>query len=530
MTVTEGDEAASRELLPKGAALGQFPERLQRLLDLGAHGAPRHEWAAMAAPEAHAATGAKGGGAPPGLDAPFDVIVIGGGNAGLVAAISAKHHARSVLLLERASVWMRGGNTRHTRNIRYAHEAGEPYTTGKAYPEEELLEDLLRVGGGQANPELARLVVRESRSVAAWMTDHGIRWQQPLKGTLHLGRTNRFFLGGGKALVNAYYHTAQQMGVRVLYQACVDDLLVDDHTVEGVVVEHLGQRWTVAARAVVLTSGGFEANLDWLKRYWGAAADNFIVRGTPYNDGRVLAAMLQKGALSAGDPKGFHAIAVDARAPKFDGGIATRLDSVPFGIVVNKHARRFYDEGEELWPKRYAIWGRLIAQQPGQIAYSILDARMLDRFMTSLYRPVQAETLSGLATALGLDPAALVATVDEFNRHVRPGGTFDPALLDDCRTVDLDPPKSHWAVRIEVPPFYAYPLRPGVTFTYMGLAVDELARVRTCSGAPIRNLYAAGEIMSGNILASGYLAGFGLTIGTVFGRIAGREAARHAAA
>jgi tricarballylate dehydrogenase len=455
-----------------------------------------------------------------------DVVVVGGGNAGLVAAISAAEAGASVLVLERAPHWRRGGNSRHTRDIRYAHGVGEPYTTGEAYPTDELLDDLLKVGGGAASTDLARLVVEESTSVADWMSHHGVRWQDPLTGTLHLGRTNRFFLGGGKALINTYYQTAERLGVDVEYDAPVVDIALRDGRATGVLAGD--ERRSVEAGAVVLTSGGFEANLDWLKRYWGDAADNYVVRGTPYNDGQVLAAMLERGACTAGDPKGFHAVAVDARAPRFDGGIATRLDSLPFGIVVNKHGRRFYDEGQDFWPKRYAIWGRLIAEQPDQIAYSIVDARMLDRFLTSLYRPFQASTIGGLAVEMGLDPDVVADTVREFNQSIVPGGQYDPARLDNCATNGLDPPKSHWAEPIAVPPFYGYALRPGVTFTYLGLAVDDLARVQTASG-PLHNVYAAGEIMSGNVLSSGYLGGFGLTIGTVFGRIAGSGAARHAA-
>jgi tricarballylate dehydrogenase len=450
-----------------------------------------------------------------------DVIVVGGGNAGLVAALSARHAAQRVLLLERAPAWLRGGNTRHTRNIRHAHAD---------YPVSELLDDLIKVGGGKSNMELAQYTVEASCSAPEWMVAHGIRWQKPLEGTLHLGRTNRFFLGGGKALVNTYYQTCERVGVEVQYEASVVDIdLRADGTVGGVVVERDGQRSLYPARAVVLTSGGFEANLEWLRRYWGDAVDQYVIRGTPCNDGRVLAAMLDKGAATAGDPKGFHAIAVDARAPKFDGGIATRLDSIPVGIVLNKHGRRFYDEGEDIWPKRYAIWGRLIAEQPDQIAYSIVDSRTIELFLSSLYRPFEAQSIAELAAQMGLDPSTVSATVDEFNRSVRRGGTFDHTKLDDCRTEGLDPPKSHWALPIEVPPFYGYPLRPGITFTYLGLKIDGSGRVELASGEPINNLYAAGEIMSGNILSSGYLGGFGLTIGTVFGRLAGTEAAKHAA-
>jgi tricarballylate dehydrogenase len=457
----------------------------------------------------------------------YDVVVVGGGNAGLVAAISARHVVNSVLLLERAPAWRRGGNSRHTRDIRYAHAPGQAYTTGEAYSTEELLDDLQRVGGGR-NRQLADLVVEESQTVVEWMSQHGVRWQQPLTGTLHLGRTNIFFLGGGKALVNTYYQTAEAMGIQVEYEASVQDVVLDSATrrASGVVVDRGGTSETIGARAVVLTSGGFEANLEWLRRYWGDAVDNYVIRGTPYNDGRVLASMLDKGAATAGDPKGFHAVALDARAPKFDGGIATRLDSVPFGIAVNKHGQRFYDEGQDFWPKRYAIWGRLIAEQPDQIAYSFVDSRTIDCFLTSLYRPYQADTVEDVAEQMGLDPRVVGETVRQFNAAVRPGGRFDPATLDDCGTEGLEPPKSHWAQPISEPPIYGYPLRPGITFTYMGLEVDACARVQLADGGRVDNLFAAGEIMSGNILQSGYLGGFGLTIGTVFGRIAGTQAGR----
>ncbi len=462
------------------------------------------------------------------LNRGFDVLVIGGGNAGLCAAMTAQRGGASVLLLESSPEVFRGGNSRHTRDIRYMHERGNAYATGP-YLEEEFWDDLLRVTGGETSEPLARLTIRESADLGDWMAEHGVRWQRPLKGTLHLARTNLFFLGGGKAMVNAYYDTARRLGVQIAYEAEVRRLDVCDGAFRSAVVAHGGVSHEVRSKCVVVASGGFEANIPWLRKYWGDAADNFVIRGTKYNQGLMLEQLLEHGGKPVGNPREFHAVAVDARAPKFDGGIVTRLDSVPFGIVVNREARRFYDEGEDFWPKRYAIWGGLIARQPDQIAYSIGDAQAMGRFMPSVFPAVRAGSLRELAATLGLDAAALTATVDAFNRSVR-AGSFDASRLDDCRTEGLTPPKSHWATPLDRPPFWAYPLRPGITFTYLGVAVNEGARLIMKDDRPSPNIFAAGEVMAGNILGRGYLAGFGLTIGTVFGRIAGREAARGAVA
>jgi tricarballylate dehydrogenase len=292
-------------------------------------------------------------------------------------------------------------------------------------------------------------------------------------------------------------------------------------------VQHDGARHVVRAGTLVAACGGFESNIEWLKQYWGPAADNFLIRGTPHNRGTVLKLLLGHGVQEIGDPTQCHAVAIDARAPKYDGGIITRLDCVVFGIVVNKHAQRFYDEGEDIWPKRYAIWGRLVAQQPDQIAYIIFDASSLKLFMPSLYPPIAAQSIRELAGKLTLDPDVLEATVNGFNAAVRPG-TFDDTILDDCRTQGLTPDKTHWARRIETAPFYAYPVRPGITFTYLATRVNKEARMLMKDGKPSANMFAAGEVMSGNVLGRGYAAGMGMTIGSVFGRIAGGEAAKNA--
>ena len=453
----------------------------------------------------------------------WDVIIVGGGNAAVVAALSANDLGAAVLVLERAPQHLRGGNSRHTRNIRCVHGDDE-FNTGP-YGPQELWSDLCNVGDGPNNEELARFTVQDSESILQWMADHGARWQKALRGTLHLDRTNRFFLGGGKALVNTYHRALARLGVTVRYGVTVSDLVLDGDLCTGV---RTADGALLRARAVVCASGGFEANVEWLRRYWGDAAGNFLIRGPATNDGRVLAALYAHGAARAGQERGFHSVAIDARSPRFDGGIATRLDSIPFSIVVNSSGTRFYDEGEELWPKRYAIWGRNIAGQPGQIAYSIWDSKVNRLFLPPMYGPVSATSVAGVATGLGLDPEALAATVAEYNKAVVPG-TFDPSRLDGCRTDGLTPPKSNWAQPIDAPPFYGIAMRPGITFTFMGVKVTREARVRTDDGGAFGNVFAAGEIMSGNVLSSGYLGGFGLTIGTVWGRIAGAAAARAAA-
>jgi tricarballylate dehydrogenase len=355
-----------------------------------------------------------------------------------------------------------------------------------------------------------------------------VRFQPSLSGTLSLSRTNAFFLGGGKALVNAYYNTAEDLRVRVVYEAQVTHVVIEGGRFEAVDVKGAGgQPVRISGRAAILASGGFQADIDWLASAWGPAARNFLIRGTPYNRGVVLKDMLDQGAESVGDPTQCHAVAIDGRAPKYDGGIVTRLDCVPFSIVVNKDGERFYNEGEDVWPKRYAIWGRLVAAQPDQVAYAIIDAKSINDFMPSVYPPERADTIEGLGEILGISGAKLRETVDLFNAACRPG-SFHATELDGLSTEGLEPAKSNWARPITDPPFYGYSLRTGVTFTYLGLKVDGTARV-SGSGGPLANVWAAGEIMAGSILGQGYLAGFGMTIGTVFGRIAGREAAAHVA-
>ncbi|WP_375175112.1 FAD-dependent tricarballylate dehydrogenase TcuA [Pseudooceanicola sp.] len=456
----------------------------------------------------------------------WDVVIAGGGNAALCAAIEAAESGARVLILEGAPKPYRGGNSRHTRNFRCMHH-GALGPLVDTYDEEEFYDDLLRVTKGETDEALARMTIRYSEQCLPWMQDHGVRFQKSLSGTLSLDRTNAFFLGGGKALVNAYYATAEDLGVTVLYDAQVRHIGLEGTRATHLEVEFGPKRLSFSAKAVILASGGFQSDIDWLAQAWGESARNFLIRGTPYNRGVVLKDMIVQGAESVGDPTQCHAVAIDGRAPKFDGGIVTRLDCVPFSVVVNKAGERFYDEGEDVWPKRYAIWGRLVAAQPDQVAYSIIDSRSIDLFMPSVYPPVTANTVEELAAKLELPQDRVAQTIAEFNAACQPG-EFHPQRLDGLATAGLEPAKTNWARPISDPPFYAYSLRPGVTFTYLGLKVDARARATGTAG-PYDNLWSAGEMMAGSILGQGYLAGFGMTIGTVFGRIAGQEAAKHVA-
>ena len=455
----------------------------------------------------------------------FDILVVGGGNAALCAALVAREAGASVLLLEAAPKEWRGGNSIHTRNIRSMHDAPQDVLL-EAYSEEEYWQDMLKVTGGLTDEKLARLVIRATENCRGWMYKHGVRFQPSLSGTLNLSRTNAFFMGGGKALINAYFRSAEQLGIEIRYNSPVDSLDIQDGQFLAAYVN--GER--IEAKACVLASGGFESNREWLDEAWGVneygehPAKNFLIRGTRFNNGVLLRQLLDMGADSVSDATQAHMVAVDARAPLYDGGICTRVDCVSFGIVVNKHAQRFSDEGEDFWPKRYAFWGRLVAHQPSQIGYCIIDSKVLGRFMPPVFPGEKADTLEELADKLGLDRNALLDTVAKYNKACRVG-TFDHTVMDDCHTEGLEPAKTHWALPIDQGPFYGYTLKPGITFTYLGLKTDETAAVRF-NGEASNNLFVAGEMMAGNVLGKGYAAGVGMAIGTVFGMLAGAEAAK----
>jgi tricarballylate dehydrogenase len=453
-----------------------------------------------------------------------DVLVVGGGSAALCAAIAARRSGASVRMVEQAPIGLRGGNARHARNFRLMHDQPEWYVPD-SYTEDSFFKDLLRVTHGATDEPLARILIRGSADITEWLIENGVRLQNPAGGVMPYSRRTAFFLGGGKAMINALYATALKLGVTISYDSEVAALAFGDDSHCEADILHDGGVERVAARTLVLCSGGHQANLEWLRESFGAAADGFMIRGTPYDTGAVLRLLLDAGVKPVGDPARAHMVAVDARGPKFDGGIVTRITAIPHGIVVDRNGRRFHDEGEDARKTHFARWGARIAECPDQIAYLILDAKGSGRALPTALAPIRADSIAELATKLGLEPATLQTTVREFNAATSATGD---APLNERATTGLIPQKSRGAVALADPPFAAYPLRPGVTFTHFGVAVDDHLRVVKNDGTPARNVFAAGMIMAANVLGDGYLAGLGVALSAVFGRLAGEQAARQA--
>lgn len=490
-----------------------------------------------------------------------DVVVVGGGNAALCAALAARERGAEVVLLEKAPEAERGGNSFFTAGgFRFAHrgledlrrdvltdlsEAEAAAVDLPPYPEEAFYDDLMRLTEECANPELADLLVRRSRATVVWMRAQGVRWiLMTGRQSYRVGERHRFWgglaveaVGGGPGLVTALYERAARTGVRIRYETGARRLLLDGRgTVVGVGVRGPAGHEEVAARAVVLACGGFEANAEWRARYLGPGWELARVRGTRHNVGDGLRMALEAGAQPYGHWSGCHAVAWDLNAPEF--GDRRVLDlfqkhSYPLGIVVNVRGERFLDEGADFRNYTYARYGREILQQPRRTAWQLFDQKVVpllrEEYRIREVTRVEAPTIQELAVRAGIDVEGLVRTVRAFNAAVDDTRPFNPAVLDGRGTRGLTPPKSNWAQRLDVPPFVAYGVTCGITFTFGGLRVDETAGVLDTEGRRIPGLYAAGELVGG-LFYHNYPGGAGLMAGAVFGQLAGEHAAAYALA
>jgi len=485
----------------------------------------------------------------------WDVVVVGGGNAALCAAVAARGSGARTLLLERAPEAERGGNSRFTDGaIRFAFSSreemeevvgplvgpGEEGVELGSYTPEAFLHDLQEVSGGRADPRLSRLLAERSLSTIHWMKGEGVAFELLFDQQAFLeGGRYRFWgglvvrtVGKGRGLVDRLYRRAEELGVHVRYGSRATELLRGvDGGVTGVQVEGETGPERIRARAVVLASGGFEASPELRARHLGEEWEGALVRGTRFNTGDGLEMALAGGAQPAGQWSGCHAVATDAGSPPFGdptlSGDIFKKHSYPLGLVVNQEGKRFVDEGADFRNYTYAKYGREVMRQPGGIAFQLFDSRVRDllrkEYSESRASRVEAGDLASLALGLGIDPTALEETVSAYNAGVREG-VFNPAVLDGKGTDGVEPPKSNWALPLDRPPYLGFPVRCGITFTFGGVRVDAWARVLDEAGDPIPGLLAAGE-MVGGLFWDNYPGGAGLMSGAVFGRIAGEAAA-----
>ncbi len=338
--------------------------------------------------------------------------------------------------------------------------------------------------------------------------------------------------GGGVGLVESLHQVAAKRGIDTIYETRAVGLVMSDGAVAGVDVTRRGRPSTCRARAVILASGGFQANTEWRTRYLGPGWDLARVRGTRHNTGDGIRMALDVGALATGNWSGSHAVGWDFNAPPFGDlkvGDGFQKHSYPFGIMVNSRGERFVDEGADFRNYTYAKYGQEILRQPYQLAWQVFDAKVThllrDEYRISEVTKVKADTLEELAEKMeGVDPTGFLATAGAYNAAVRTDIAFDPTILDGRCTEGLAVPKSNWANPLDTPPYEAYATTCGITFTFGGLGIDAHARVQSAEGWPIPGLFAAGELVGG-LFFFNYPGGTGLTSGMVFGRIAGRSAA-----
>ena len=491
-------------------------------------------------------------------DREADVVVVGAGNAAMCAALAAREQGAGVLMLEAAPEAESGGNSRYTAGaMRVVFDGVEDLvklmdlsareiegTDFGRYTREQYYDDMARVTRYRCHPDLVETLVENSLDTLVWMRSKGVRFQPSYgRQAFRAGGRFRFWgglavetWGGGPGLIDSLAKSCGRDGIGILHESRAASLIEEGGAVRGVVVRGAGGPFAVRARAVVLACGGFESNAEWRTRYLGPGWDLARVRGTRFNAGDGIRMALEAGAMPYGNWSGCHAVGWDRNAPEFGDlsvGDGFQKHSYPFGIMVNANGERFVDEGADFRNYTYAKYGRAVLEQPGQLAWQVFDARVAhllrDEYRIREVTKVVAGSLEELAGKLDdVDPDGFLRTVRTFNAAVRTDVPFDPTVKDGRGTEELAVPKSNWANPLDTPPYEAYAVTCGITFTFGGLRVDPRGRILDTGERPIPGLYGAGELVGG-LFYFNYPGGTGLTSGAVFGRIAGRSAGTHAA-
>jgi tricarballylate dehydrogenase len=485
----------------------------------------------------------------------YDVIVVGGGNAALCAALSAKESAQRVLVLERAPEEESGGNSRFTAglmrivyngpdDLRQLIDLSEDElarTDFGTYTEEQFFDDMARVTEYRCDPDLTEILVKQSHPTVVWMRQKGVRFTAAWgRQAFNIGGKFKFWggltleaVGGGPGLVESLTQIAKKSGIEIRYQARALSLVADDSGVHGVVVRHQGKTQTLKAKSVVLAAGGFQANTEWRTRYMGPGWELAKVRGTRFNTGDAIKMALDIGAAAHGNWSGCHAVAWDRNAPE-TGDLAVgdgfQKHSYPWGVYINAEGKRFVDEGADFRNYTYAKYGRVILQQPKQFAWQIFDgkvkAQLRDEYRIKQVTKISASTLEELVAKMDdTDQKTALEELKKYNAAVQTQIAFNPNVKDGRCTKGLAVNKTNWANTLDTPPFEAYAVTCGITFSFGGLRINTDAQVLSSDGEPIPGLYAAGELVGG-IFWFNYPGGSGLTNGSVFGKIAGASAAR----
>lgn len=486
----------------------------------------------------------------------IDVLVIGAGNAAANAALSAHEAGASVAMIETAPKEARGGNSAFTGGafrftyssiddlMRLAPDIAELDLSTidfGSYTDAQYFDDMGRLTEYRCDPDLTEVLIRNSFEAGLWLRKHGVRFQPALgRQAFNVGGKFKFWgglachiLGGGQHLVATLHERLEKSAIPVMYDTTAIALLRGDARIEGVRVRHQFRQYDLRAKAVVLACGGFESNAEMRARYLGPNWDLAKVRGTKYNTGIGHRMAIDVGAAVAGHWSGAHAVQWDMNAPQYgDLTVGDRFQkhNYPFGVLVNARGERFLDEGLDFHSYTYAKYGHEVMRQPGLFAWQIFDQKIVhllrEEYRIARITKEQANTLEELTAKLtGVNAAAALETLRRYNDSPRPDVPFNPNIHDGLCTFGLTIDKTNWAQKIDTPPFHAYGVTAGVTFTFGGLKTTMSAEVEDTSGIPIPGLYAAGEILGG-LYFHNYGSGTGLVAGVVFGRIAGREAAR----